>query len=65
MLPGTASKQTRKRILLHLEGKILNMPMENHSCEDILYWNTQARKGDSKKSHGAYIVLQSCKVLLL
>lgn len=30
------------------------MPMENYSCEDILNWNTQARKDDRKKNHGTY-----------
>lgn len=54
MFPGSASRQTSKCIYLHSEGKMLTMIMENHSCEDVLNWNTQARKGDNKKNHSTY-----------
>lgn len=62
MHSGSAPKQTSKCILLLSEGKILIMPMENHSCEDILNCNTQAREDNSKKIMVYTIVLQSCKV---
>lgn len=40
---------------------MLTMLMENHVCEDVLNWNTQARKDDAMK----ITVLPFCKVLLL
>lgn len=48
MFPGSASRQSSKCIFLHFEGKMLTMIIDNHSCEHVLNWITQARKGDSK-----------------